>query len=226
MTSSQETIGSSRSADVYARLRAAILHGDFAPEDPLKPQHLATSFGVSLAVVRESLLRLVGEGLATRLQNKGFAVPAVSADRWQQIAEARAAIESSTLALALARGDLAWEARVRSSHHVLAGTPMYDDGQHASDAWSDAHRVFHRSLLEGCGNPVLLESFDRLWTASELARRWSVAATPRRDVAGEHAALEAAALARDTDAAVDILRAHLGLTVEVLQAERAGKEAG
>lgn len=60
--------------------------------------------------------------------------------------------------------------------------------------WAEAHRVFHRTLLEGCGNPVLLETFDRMRTASELARRRSAHRNPDRDGACEHRLLEEAAL--------------------------------
>jgi DNA-binding GntR family transcriptional regulator len=205
---------------LYASLRAAVLHGEFAPREPLKPQELATRHGVSLAVAREALLRLVGEGLADRLPNRGFAVPATGARRWQQIAEARATIEPATLRLAIERGDLDWEARVRAAHHRLAGTPPYEkDGDaHYSDAWAEAHRLFHRTLLEGSGNDVLLATFDRLWTDSELARRWSVSHTPRRDAATEHREIEEAALARDAERAADLLRRHLDRTAAGLLA--------
>lgn len=77
---------------------------------------------------------------------------------------------------------------------------------------SEAHRVFHRTLLEGCGNPVLLETFDRTWTASELARRWSARHLPDRDHVGEHRRLEEAALARDADTAAEVLTQHLTQT--------------
>ncbi len=50
-----------------------------------------------------------------------------------------------------------------------------------------------RTLLEGCGNPVLLETFDRLWTASELVRRWAAHRNPGRDPIAEHRQLEEAA---------------------------------
>ncbi|MBB4693789.1 GntR family transcriptional regulator [Paractinoplanes abujensis] len=203
---------------VYAALRTAVLRGEFRPQQALKPQELATAHGVSLAVAREALLRLVGEGLADRLPNRGFAVPAATAERWQQIAEARAIVEPATLRLSLARGDLEWEAAVRAAHHRLAGTPHFDrEGDtHLSDAWSEAHRLFHRTLLSACGNQVLLESFDRLWTASELTRRWSAHGDLGRDAAAEHAALEAAALSRDADQAADLLRRHVLRTAESL----------
>ena len=206
---------------VYTALRAALLHGEVAPGQPLKPQELADRHGVSLAVARESLLRLVGEGLADRLPNRGFAVPAMDADRWQQLAAARAVVEPAMLRASIERGDLDWEVRVRAAHHRLAGTPTHDqpDDVHYSDAWSAAHRDFHRTLLEACGNDVLLDVFDRLWTTGELARRWSGSLAPGRDAAGEHRALEEAALARDADRAAELLTRHLLGTATALARE-------
>jgi DNA-binding GntR family transcriptional regulator len=202
------------SEQVYANLRTAIMHGVHAPGAALKPQDLAVAQGVSLAVVREALVRLVGDGLADRLPNRGFAVPAFSDHRWQEIAEARRAVEPVLLRMSVERGDLDWEARVRAAHHRLARTPPFlpAEGEHYSDAWSEAHRIFHRTLLEGCGNTMLLDTFDRMWTASELARRWSAHRTPGRDHVGEHRRLEETALARDADAAAAALVRHLTLT--------------
>lgn len=207
------------SEQVYAHLRGAIMRGEYAPGQALKPQDLAKKMDVSLAVVREALVRVVGEGLADRLPNRGFAVPAFSDRRWQEIAEARRTIEPVLLRMSIERGDLDWEARVRAAHHRLAGTPVYllGDGEHYSEAWSESHRLFHRALVEGCGNPVLLETFDRLWTASELTRRWSTRRNPDRDGLEEHRRLEEAALARDADAAADALARHLTLTAAGLE---------
>lgn len=199
---------------MYAAVRAAVMNGEFAPQQSLKPQELATRHGVSLAVAREALLRLVGEGLADRLPNRGFAVPATGAERWQQIAEARATIEPEMLRMAIERGDLEWEARVRAAHHRLARAVPYEQDP---DAWGEAHRVFHRTLLEGCGNDVLLATFDRLWVDSELARRWAAAHAPARDAAAEHLALEEAALAREADRAAGLLRDHVTRTVRPLK---------
>jgi DNA-binding GntR family transcriptional regulator len=151
------------------------------------------------------------------LRNRGFAVPHTDDRRWQEIAEARATIEPATLRLSVERGDLRWEARVRAAHHELFRTPALDATGALSEKWSQAHHRFHRVLLEGCGNPVLLESFERLWTASELARHWAGSAAPERDYIGEHAALEQAALDRDADRAEQLLAQHLMQTAATLQ---------
>ncbi|MEV6560590.1 GntR family transcriptional regulator [Nocardia sp. NPDC051756] len=202
------------SEQIYLHLRDAIMRGEYAPGAALKPQDLAKEQGVSLAVVREALVRVVGEGLADRLHNRGFAVPAFSDRRWQEIAEARRTIEPAMLRMSIERGDIDWEARVRAAHHRLARTPPFvpDGGEFYTEEWSEAHRVFHRTLLEGCGNPFLLETFDRMWIASELARRWSGQRNPGRDGSVEHRRLEETALARDADAAAETLIHHLTLT--------------
>ena len=209
------------SEQVYDRVRSEILLGVFGPGDPLKPQEIATSMGVSLAVAREALLRLVGDGLADRLNNRGFAVPSFSDQRWLQVAEARSVVEPAMLRMSIERGDLDWETRVRGAHHRLARTPVYasGEGRYYSAAWSAAHYGFHRALLEGCGNFELLETFDRLWVASELARRWSGQRRPDRDGVGEHRRLEEATLARDADAAAELLERHVTLTAAALSAE-------
>ncbi|MFE9323149.1 GntR family transcriptional regulator [Nocardia sp. NPDC052278] len=211
------------SDQVYAHLRNAIMRGEYAPGDALKPQDLSRQHGVSLAVVREALVRLVGEGLVDRLTNRGFAVPAFSDDRWQQIGEARRAIEPVLLRMSIENGDVKWEGDVRAAHHRLARTPAFtpEEGEYYSETWAEAHRVFHRTLLEGCGNLVLLEIFDRMWIASELARRWSTHRNPDRDGNDEHRRLEEAALARDPDTAAGILTRHLTLTTAGL-AEQEG----
>ncbi len=203
---------------VYDQVRAEILRGTFGPGDPLKPQEIATSTGVSLAVAREALLRLVGEGLADRLTNRGFAVPSFSDQRWQQLAEARRVVEPAMLRMSIQRGDLDWEARVRAAHHRLDRTPIYapGEGRYYSAAWSDVHYCFHRALLEGCGNFELLATFDRLWVATELARRWSGERKSDRDAIGEHRRLEKAALARDADSAAECLDRHVTLTAAAL----------
>lgn len=211
---------------LYAALRTAIMHGDFAPEQALKPQAIAQNGGVSLAVAREALLRLVGEGMAIRLPNRGFTVPAVGSERWKQIAEARAMTEPAILRLSIARGDVDWEVRVRAAHHRLARTPAWTPGsEHYTDEWAEAHRLFHRALLDGCANQVLLDTFDRMWTASELARRWSGSLRPDRDAAAEHAALETAALERNADHAADLLIRHVTQTVQALTDSPSGPRA-
>jgi DNA-binding GntR family transcriptional regulator len=201
----------------YEQLHREILSGDHAPGAPLRPQAIADRLGVSLAVVREALTRLSGEGLAERHTNRGFTVPQASDERWQELAHARSLLEPVMLRDAVEHGDLDWESRVVAAHHRLATTPIgTETGGHVSEQWSLAHGRFHRALIEGCANSAMLEVFDRFWRASELARRWSVDSSGDRDIAGEHEQLRQAACDRDADRAQGLLREHILLTVHRL----------
>jgi len=202
----------------YQELHREILRGDHAPGTPLRPQAIADRLGVSLAVVREALTRLSGDGLAERATNRGFTVPHASDERWAELAHARALLEPVMFADAIEHGDLDWESRVVATHHRLAATPIGTEvGGHVSEAWSTAHGVFHRTLIDGSGNGVMLRIFDRLWRSSELARRWSVDISPDRDIAGEHTQLMQVACDRDVDRAQSLMRDHILRTVRRLQ---------
>jgi DNA-binding GntR family transcriptional regulator len=202
----------------YGRLHREILGGEHAPGAPLRPQAIADRLGVSLAVVREALTRLSGEGLAERHTNRGFTVPAASDERWQELAHARSLLEPIMLRDAVEHGDLEWESLVVATHHRLAVTPIGTEaGGHVSEQWSLAHGHFHRALIEGCANRVMLDVFDRFWRSSELARRWSVDISTDRDIAGEHEQLMQAACDRDADRAQHLLREHILATVRRLR---------
>src|SRR5260370_21819323 len=89
--------------------------------------------------------------------------------------EQRVFLEGQALRLAIERGDLAWESGVLAAHHRLANTPMLDpDTATLTDAWSEAHRDFHRVLVEACGSAWLLRFREVLSDQAERYRRWLV----------------------------------------------------
>lgn len=208
----------SPSACAYSTLHDGLLQGAFAPGSALKPAALASEMGISLTVVREALAHLSGEGLIERRTNRGFFVPQYTSDRWREVVAARAALEPLVLELALSSGDLEWESRVLAAQHRLAGTPLTEgDRRGTGSAWREAHAAFHRTLLEGADNAVLLEATDRLWMESEVYRQWAVAEHADRDFVSEHAALADAVVRRDATAATALLRSHIARTLEDLR---------
>jgi DNA-binding GntR family transcriptional regulator len=86
------------------------------------------------------------------------------------------------------------------------------------------------ALLSGCGNERLLALCEDLFEASELYRRWSVAALSRparasRAASNEHRAILDAVLAHDADEAVRLHEQHLQRTVDLALAYAADVEA-
>src|SRR5690349_6893215 len=74
-------------------IRAAIVRGDYAPNQRLIEADLSDTFGASRATVRIALLELANEGLVERLPNKGSRVRAISIEEAIEILEVRIGVE-------------------------------------------------------------------------------------------------------------------------------------
>lgn len=213
--------------EVYAEIKADIMTGRIKPGERLTLTPLSERFGVSLSVIREALTRLAEQRLARATPQQGFMVTPLSVAHLRELTDARLEIEILVLRRALAEGDVAWEARVLASHHLLANTPM-DDPEPFSPAWAAAHRDFHASVASGCANSLLLQMRQDLYDSAELYRFWSALAAPRgRDVAREHREIAESAVARDETLIVKLMREHLTRTCDLVLdgASRHGEQA-
>ena len=210
---------------VYGSVRGDILAGRLRPGERLRLAALTERHSVSLSVVREALTRLAAQKLVTAEPQLGFAVATVSSAELEDLTDVRCDIEGLALRRAIERGDIAWEGRLVSAHHILANTSATDPGdpQRLTEEWAAAHADFHGALVDGCGSPTLRQIRRSLYVAAELYRRWSLPAEvahlntrPRRDVPAEHRALMEATLARDADRAVALLVEHIRYTTRIL----------
>jgi DNA-binding GntR family transcriptional regulator len=200
-----------RTEEVYQVLRRDLLNGRIAPGERLKLVELSTRFELSQSVIREALARLAEKGLVIATPQRGFRVQELSVPDVQALTEARVEIESVTLQFAIERGDIHWETGVLASHHLLENTPVALDGGQFNEEWPERHQAFHRALLSGCGNPHLDAVAADLRDCAELYRRWYWALTndTDRDLATEHRLLKELTLARETNAALALLRTHI-----------------
>jgi DNA-binding GntR family transcriptional regulator len=198
------------------RLRDDLLAAVLKPGEPLRLATMRARYCAGLTPLREALFQLVAEGLVTMEDQRGFRVAEVSRDDLMDLTEQRVFLEGQALRLAITHGDLAWESHVLAAHHRLANTPMLDrDTTTLTAAWSDAHRDFHRVLVEACESAWLLRFREILSDQAERYRRLSIREVPDRDVALEHRQLAEAVLARDADLAEQRLAAHYRLTAQL-----------
>jgi DNA-binding GntR family transcriptional regulator len=196
----------------YRRLRADILEGRLAPGMRLKVQELAADYGAGPAPLREALAQLTAEGLARRIEQRGFRVADADPAGFAGLIRTRCLTEPLALRESIARGDSAWEDSVAAAERRLARLPRSLEAG-ANPAWEAAHRAFHRALLSACDAAPLLDFCERLREQADRYRSLAHAvAYPGRDVAAEHAAIAEAALDRDADRAAALLAAHLGST--------------
>jgi DNA-binding GntR family transcriptional regulator len=204
---------------VYERVRADILACRLRPAQKLKVSELSGRMDVSLGAVREALSRLSAEGLVVAEAQRGFQVAPVSEADLVDLTNVRIEIEGLALRQSIVHGDLDWESRVVAAYHRLTKTPLRQPGDDArlNDAWTPAHATFHAALVSACPSPRLLQLRTMLYEQAERYRQFSLpVASDERDVEGEHRRLMEAAIARDDQAAVELLAGHLNETTRIL----------
>jgi DNA-binding GntR family transcriptional regulator len=220
--------GPTRADTIYEALRRDILTGAYGPGTRLPFHELSARYGASTGVLREVFPRLAEQGLVESGPQPGFRVAVLSDDRVRHLTEARVLLESICLTEAIKSGSLLWESAVLSAHHTLSRTPVSHSGDMINLEWVEAHARFHRVLLSGAENAILRETAESLRAVAEVGRTWSKpwSDARRRDTAGEHQRISAAALARDAPLAVAELSAHLRLTREHILERRAAGRGG
>ncbi|MFH5924751.1 GntR family transcriptional regulator [Roseomonas sp. SXEYE002] len=196
---------------VHRRLREDILSGRLPPGQKLKLRDLAESYGAGASPMREALSKLAAEGLAERLEHRGFRVAAAALGQLNGLIRSRVLAECAALRESIRQGDAAWEEAVVLAQHRLNRVARSLDAHRfaTNPEWEACHREFHRALLAACGAPPLLAFCDRLREEAQRYRALAnTVAYPDRDVAAEHAAIARAALDRDADAATALLAQH------------------
>lgn len=191
---------------VAARLRQAIVAGDFAPRQRLVETDLIEMFDASRGAVRAALATLTVEGLVEKIRNRGARVRAVDLDEALEIVEVRAALESMCAARAAERVDEAGMARLRDLGEVMRGAVDSGDGE----AYSQANRDLHQAVMDISGSKVAPDIVQRL-RAQNVRYRIQLSMQPHRPATSlpEHLEIVEAVCAKDPERAANAMRAHL-----------------
>lgn len=204
----------------YRRIRADLLFGRLPPGQRLGLDWMRQTYGASVSTLRELLSRLSSEGLVTAEGQRGFEVAPVSAGEFRELAELRLLLETHALRRSFAAGGLEWEGGVVAAHHKLASLERGLLAGEPADTslWKRYDWEFHHALISACGSRALLQSHAAIY--DRYLRYQMVAVVFRGAVAAEeHRQLLEAALARDSEAAEDVLRQHVdGCVAQVIEA--------
>jgi GntR family transcriptional regulator, carbon starvation induced regulator len=213
---------------VFHQVRADIMSGFLVAGKKVKADDLKVRYGVGTSPVREALFQLVSEGLVKSDGQRGFRIAPLSEEELADITEWRSALECEALRRSILAGDLEWEAASVAALHRLKQTsaPNNLSDVERADQWENSHRAFHFALYAACGSPWALRFCELLIAQGERYRRRFL----RYDqidpaITQEHEDLLAAALARDADRAVTILRAHICRATELAGAFVRGEES-
>jgi DNA-binding GntR family transcriptional regulator len=199
----------------YRTIRTDIVFGKLAPGEKLKLERLREAYGASVSTLREILNRLSSEALVMAEGQRGFEVAPVSASNLREIAALRLLLEGHALRQSFAAGDVEWEGRVVAAHHKLALTErqLLAGERTEAETWKRYDWDFHHALISACGSEVLLETHSPVY--DKYLRYQIIAGIFRGEIAAqEHRVLLDAALARDADAALGVLKTHIEACVD------------
>jgi GntR family transcriptional regulator, carbon starvation induced regulator len=200
--------------DLFEVLRSDILHNRLEPGARLMFRDLRERYRSGLSPLREALMRLVAEGLVALEDHKGFRVAPASREEMVDVANTLVELEALAIRMACEKGDDHWEAGIVARFHELSKRPMFADDGALDEEWEARNVAFHQSLYDACGSPSLKFVCRVLYDRHCRYRRlWSREDNQTRDVAREHELLMKAALARDADTAIALLRDHRSATL-------------
>lgn len=213
-TSTRENGTRSRTSETFSRIREDVISGKFPPGAKLKIEEIARALDVGATPVREALSHLSADGLVVRQDQRGFRVADVSPDEFGELLQIRCIVEERALRLAIERGGDEWEEGIVIARHRLQSLPR----DSAFDMkWERCHKDFHMALNGACGSPTLLRLCNQFFDENNRYRSIARSGGAKgRDVGCEHEAIADAVLARDADAAAELLISHYQTTGKLL----------
>ncbi len=185
-------------------LRSAILRGDIAPEAPLTVGRVAHMLGMSPTPVREAIRTLQAEGLLRHEPHHTVSVNRYSPKDIHDLYQMRADLESQATRIATAHLDDATLDRLDALNERMRSLAIHGE----LDALNRLNGEWHLLIYSAADNRILLDVVQHLWNKFVWDINWILPGRSLRSIE-EHDTVLAALRARDADAAVERMRAHL-----------------
>lgn len=191
----------SASERAYRHVKDRILDGSLPGGELISEGEIAEALEMSRTPVRAAFGQLEAEGLLRLYPKRGALVVPVSASETEAVMETRWVIERYAIERVIERPGDVPEALAASvaAQHGLEGREFVE-----------ADREFHRTLVAGTGNEILLTLYDSL---RDRQRRMAHATARRTEIRErsirEHGELADALAAGDGELSVAVLRRHL-----------------
>jgi len=207
MSRSTPIIHKTRTQVVVEVLREKILSGDIAAGEPLRQSALADELNVSRIPVREALLQLEAEGLVKFEAHKGATATELSVEQVTELFELRALIETDLLAKAIPKLE---DEDLLKAEKVLDELESAFKQEDAVSTWSELNTRFHTCLYSPADLPHTLEVVHGLNTnCDRYIRLQLLLAGGIPQAEQDHRELLSLCKSKDTDKAIELLRAHI-----------------
>lgn len=192
-------------ANIAAALRDAILAGEYAPGQRIKPGDLAERYRASRLPVRDALRMLGAEGLVTTVANTGAWVSTLSLEDLNELYLVREHLEPLLLRMNV---PLLSDAEIDGLEFLVDAMELSDD----VERFLRLDREFHLSALQHARTSMLEETVRGLWNRTQHYRREATRqffAEHDRSVHHDHHLIVNALRHRDEEEAEQVLRRHI-----------------
>lgn len=211
----QETRRSADSSErAYNSIRKQLVEFKLKPDERINEVQLARSLGVSRTPVREALNRLASEGFVSLTPNRGFFVRSLSTEGLIDLYEMRSIIECAAFRLMCERATDEQIGRLKAFWEAIV-----DDYQdHPPDIILGEDESFHLLIAELSGNPEIVNQLAALNARIRFIRRIQIEhSTHDKRQVSAHSGIVEAAVNRDANSGVELLRNHIEMTVSATQ---------
>jgi DNA-binding GntR family transcriptional regulator len=157
MSSTNSLPRASLSQQIRDQLISRIMLGELQPGTRLIELKIASEFSTSQAPVREALRELEALGVVETLPNKGARVRTISNEELGQLYDVRAQLESYATQMVTEQG-LPLKSKLKDAVRAMKRSARDGD----SIAFASHNSLFHRIIVAGSGNKVLLEVWETL----------------------------------------------------------------
>ena len=207
----------------YRQVRDRILSGALQPGAVIQQRDLASLIGISTTPLREALKRLKSEGLVELDAHRDARISPLRAEEARDLLELRKSLDPLAAGLAAQRRTNADIQAIRAAHVQVAPLPTGPEiGQLV------AHRNFHAAIYRASHNDLLIAALEGLWDKADRYRRLTLQ-TERTQAARdqktkEHQLMVDFIAAGDSDAAANVMHAHIDTSLGAAAVWRLGHE--
>lgn len=199
--------GESLASRISARLKQAILDAEFQFGEALSEDKLAAAFGTSRTPVRSALTALQVQGLIEIKPQSGSFVFMPTRQNLADLCEFRTLLELQALTLSIDRKRDETIALLRDASNRMDEEKVNGDWQ----AVALADSMYHRAIVQNCGNIYLLESFELVAARVDAIRTRITMALGeiRARAMNEHVVIIDALEEQKLSKAKSVLRSHI-----------------
>lgn len=208
----------------YRQVRDRILSGQLQPGAVIQQRELAGQIGISTTPLREALRRLKSEGLVELDAHRDARIAPLRAEEARDLLELRKSLDPLAAGLAAQRRT---NTDIQAIRAALAGVEPLPTPPVIEQLV--AHRNFHAAIYRASHNDLLIESLEGLWDKADRYRRLALQTertqAARDQKASEHELLVDYIAAGDSEAAANVMRAHIDTSLGAAAVWRLGHEA-